>query len=413
MIRSAKRNKGITLIALVITIIVLLILAGVTIASLSGDNGILTRAAEAKERTRREDIQEQLNLWKTEKTMEENIDGNNINIKDFVTKLRDNKIITQEEFNEIEATDKLTIGKQEPIIFPNKELELGDIIPNGCTYKTLAGTTYNAGQKMPMSITDGDKFITTDYTYEYHATDNEGKAWLKGWNVNTVSDTSKSEYETLYSKINGEKVKSMHITFQNCTNLTKVPVIPDSIVTMFGTFDNCKKLTEAPIIPESVTHMYSTFIYCSNLIKAPIIPENIIMLNGTFICCSNLIEAPKIPEGVNDMVSTFAFCDSLIKAPTIPESVTDIGGMFGGCKSLTEAPIIPESVTNMNSTFFDCAALKGIVNINANNLTDIRGCFDGSAKDAEHKIVLKGTCPQLETLKSTGFNNGQFITVEP
>ena len=44
-------NKGITLIALVITIIVLLILAGVTIAALSGDNGILTRAKEAKEKT--------------------------------------------------------------------------------------------------------------------------------------------------------------------------------------------------------------------------------------------------------------------------------------------------------------------------------------------------------------------------
>ena len=36
-----KTNKGITLIALVITIIVLLILAGVTIATLTGDNGIL------------------------------------------------------------------------------------------------------------------------------------------------------------------------------------------------------------------------------------------------------------------------------------------------------------------------------------------------------------------------------------
>ena len=39
-----KGNKGITLIALVITIIVLLILAGVSIAMLSGDNSILTRA---------------------------------------------------------------------------------------------------------------------------------------------------------------------------------------------------------------------------------------------------------------------------------------------------------------------------------------------------------------------------------
>ena len=46
-----KKEKGITLIALVITIIVLLILAGVTIATLTGDNGILTKANEAKEST--------------------------------------------------------------------------------------------------------------------------------------------------------------------------------------------------------------------------------------------------------------------------------------------------------------------------------------------------------------------------
>ena len=39
-----KNNKGITLIALVITIIVLLILAGITIAMLTGDNGLLTRS---------------------------------------------------------------------------------------------------------------------------------------------------------------------------------------------------------------------------------------------------------------------------------------------------------------------------------------------------------------------------------
>ena len=48
---TRKKNKGITLIALVVTIVVLLILAGVTIATLTGDNGILTRAQEAKEKT--------------------------------------------------------------------------------------------------------------------------------------------------------------------------------------------------------------------------------------------------------------------------------------------------------------------------------------------------------------------------
>ena len=46
-----KMQRGITLIALVITIIVLLILAGVSIAMLTGDNGILTRSREAKTTT--------------------------------------------------------------------------------------------------------------------------------------------------------------------------------------------------------------------------------------------------------------------------------------------------------------------------------------------------------------------------
>ena len=44
-------NKGITLIALVITIIVLLILAGVSIAMLTGQNGILTQANSSKSTT--------------------------------------------------------------------------------------------------------------------------------------------------------------------------------------------------------------------------------------------------------------------------------------------------------------------------------------------------------------------------
>ena len=59
-----KRTKqnGITLIALVITIIVLLILAGVSIATLTGQNGILTRANDAKEQTEIASEKEQVEL---------------------------------------------------------------------------------------------------------------------------------------------------------------------------------------------------------------------------------------------------------------------------------------------------------------------------------------------------------------
>ena len=55
-------QKGITLIALVITIIILLILAAVTIAALSGDNGILSNAAKAKQETEKAEILEQIRL---------------------------------------------------------------------------------------------------------------------------------------------------------------------------------------------------------------------------------------------------------------------------------------------------------------------------------------------------------------
>ena len=59
---TLRRNKGITLIGLVVTVIVLLILAGISIAMLTGQNGILNRAAEAKEKTRvaQEDENEKL-----------------------------------------------------------------------------------------------------------------------------------------------------------------------------------------------------------------------------------------------------------------------------------------------------------------------------------------------------------------
>ena len=54
-----KSNKGITLIALVITIIILLILAGVSIAMLTGDNGILTQAQRAKNETEQAQVNEE------------------------------------------------------------------------------------------------------------------------------------------------------------------------------------------------------------------------------------------------------------------------------------------------------------------------------------------------------------------
>ena len=66
MTKRLNTSKGITLIALVITIIVLLILAGVAIAMLSGENGILKKAAEAKTKTEQAQEEEQTKLAQME-----------------------------------------------------------------------------------------------------------------------------------------------------------------------------------------------------------------------------------------------------------------------------------------------------------------------------------------------------------
>ena len=57
-----KNNKGITLIALVITIIVLLILAGVSIAMLTGENGILKQATRSVDATELAEARERAGL---------------------------------------------------------------------------------------------------------------------------------------------------------------------------------------------------------------------------------------------------------------------------------------------------------------------------------------------------------------
>ena len=65
-----KNQKGITLIALVVTIVVLLILAGVAIAMLRGDNGILKEATKASSATSAAEVKEAISNVVNEATTE-------------------------------------------------------------------------------------------------------------------------------------------------------------------------------------------------------------------------------------------------------------------------------------------------------------------------------------------------------
>lgn len=104
-----SKNKGITLIALIITIIVLLILAGISIATLTGENGILTKASKAKEKTKQENGAEVIKLAINEMLIEKKSQLEDLTI-DYIgdhihEKLRIEKEDVTKNGNPVESVD--------------------------------------------------------------------------------------------------------------------------------------------------------------------------------------------------------------------------------------------------------------------------------------------------------------------
>lgn len=67
-----KVDRAITLISLIVTIVILSILAGVAIASLGGENGLISRVNQAKKAQIKSEIREQLVLKLSELQVEKN-----------------------------------------------------------------------------------------------------------------------------------------------------------------------------------------------------------------------------------------------------------------------------------------------------------------------------------------------------
>ena len=82
MSKEYVNNKGITLIALVVTIVVLVIMTGVSINLVIGENGIITRAKEQKEAQTIADITERLELKKADVAFER--DKGNVPIDAYI-----------------------------------------------------------------------------------------------------------------------------------------------------------------------------------------------------------------------------------------------------------------------------------------------------------------------------------------
>lgn len=125
MKRQRKRNKGITLIALVITVIVLLILAGISIATLIGENGILKNAKQAEKESDFSRVKEKLSILLGDYSIERTI--NHAKFYDYFWNKKQNNEIQEITDNydgtywiEIEDYEFLVRKKDLAIIEENK-----------------------------------------------------------------------------------------------------------------------------------------------------------------------------------------------------------------------------------------------------------------------------------------------------
>ena len=108
-----KEETGITLIALVITIIILLILAAVTIAALSGDNGILKNAGNAKIESRAATVEERVKVWQAEEMINQYTNQNEKTFEELLEELREEELITKEEKEIFKEKGHLVIGSKD------------------------------------------------------------------------------------------------------------------------------------------------------------------------------------------------------------------------------------------------------------------------------------------------------------
>ena len=95
---SKTQNKGITLIALVITVVVMLILAGVAISAIINGDGIFNRTTQAEREHVKSNILEVVDMAELDLTIENAETGKKIDINSLIEKIKEISSINEEDY---------------------------------------------------------------------------------------------------------------------------------------------------------------------------------------------------------------------------------------------------------------------------------------------------------------------------
>ena len=223
MRKNLKNQKGITLIALVVTIIILLILAGISIATLTGENGLLNKANVAKEESKKAEYKEELELIGQELQIEQKT--KNITDKEYMDKYAE-KIRNNERFKEPKRINNETI-----IVTTKKEGYVYEITQEAVEFIGKTGETTPPDLKQsdiegicdPDDWTNGEVEVTvkvnnkklSKYTIQYSL---DGKT---NWKTYTEPITFKDN-GSLFVRLQNELLEFGGATTINVTNIDKI-----------------------------------------------------------------------------------------------------------------------------------------------------------------------------------------------
>ncbi len=285
-------KKGISLIVLVITIIVMIILAASVVITLS-NTGIINKASQAVDLTNEKQVEHIATLIWAEAYMDE-LRGEELarKVKEELNKQN----ITENDWNIIINDSGITIGKKEEYNHNAPELHPSSTIPAGAFYANLGTMTFY--NEMPDTVSDYDCYIYGQYIYVYQSSN-------MGWSVGLITSSTQfngtkfvdilpdysvttrnlSTYDPILESINGEPIVYIDALFSDCTSLVNSPVLPVSVTSMYGAFRNCTSLTTTPILPSNVTEMGYAFYGCTSLTTATPIPYNVYDMQGLFEGC--------------------------------------------------------------------------------------------------------------------------------
>ena len=121
-----KKQKGITLIALVVTIVVLLILAGVTISLLLDENGIIAKSKDARTETRVSQIEDEVGMWKQHNFINKESNQAQESADTMLESLISRKLLTEDEIDRDQ--ELITIKKKDGTII--KEISYSSVTIN-------------------------------------------------------------------------------------------------------------------------------------------------------------------------------------------------------------------------------------------------------------------------------------------